>query len=98
MVHDIPLLYEMNSDKEEKYVIEPPNFPGGESSFFQELEYVKNAIEEHKKTIGKVKNQMYGINPLLQPCCNILNKCTCDRLDYSKHILNQYGSSLATFK
>eukprot|EP00051_Salpingoeca_urceolata_P006577 m.86960 g.86960 ORF g.86960 m.86960 type:complete len:308 (-) comp14892_c0_seq4:56-979(-) len=66
-LHDPPLVFDMHSDRNETTPLTPATLP----QFDALVAAVKAALEEHKKTIHNVHDEMHTLpDPLLRPCCD----------------------------
>nr|XP_020642632.1 steryl-sulfatase [Pogona vitticeps] len=77
--HDPPLLFDLSKDPEEKN----PLTPETESRFYEILQVIQQAVNNHTKSLPAVPNQLSLGNiiwkPWLQPCCSsFLKLCQCD--------------------
>ncbi|XP_040438737.1 steryl-sulfatase isoform X2 [Falco naumanni] len=77
--HDPPLLFDLSRDPEEKV----PLTPETESRFYEILEVVHLAVNNHMRSLHAVPDQLSWDNllwkPWLQLCCSsLLQSCYCD--------------------
>ncbi|XP_061485403.1 arylsulfatase D-like isoform X2 [Rhineura floridana] len=77
--HNPPLLFDLSHDPSE---INPLS-PGSEPLFNTLVNQFKRAVDEHRKTLTPVPEQLDVYNtiwkPWLQPCCGTFPFCWCDR-------------------
>uniref|UniRef100_A0A9L0J494 Arylsulfatase L n=1 Tax=Equus asinus TaxID=9793 RepID=A0A9L0J494_EQUAS len=77
--HDPPLLFDLSRDPSEAHALTPDTEP----SFYQVMERVGQAVEEHRRTLGPVPLQLDTLDnvwrPWLQPCCGPFPLCWCDQ-------------------
>uniref|UniRef100_A0A8C0ZU90 Steryl-sulfatase n=1 Tax=Castor canadensis TaxID=51338 RepID=A0A8C0ZU90_CASCN len=77
--HDPPLLFELSEDPSETRALTPDTEP----SFFQVVGRVQQAVDEHRRTLSPVHQQLGTLlntwRPWLQPCCGLFPLCACDR-------------------
>lgn len=78
--HDPPLLFDLSSDPQEKN----PLTPETESQFYDVINTMKQAADNHRRTIQAVTNQLSLDNsiwkPWLQACCSSwADFCFCDK-------------------
>ncbi|XP_066475552.1 arylsulfatase D-like isoform X2 [Tiliqua scincoides] len=77
--HDPPLLFDLSRDPSEA----TPLSPDTEPLFHTVLKRIDEAVEEHRRTLGPVPQQLslYNIvwKPWLQPCCGTFPFCRCDK-------------------
>ncbi|XP_037680572.1 arylsulfatase H-like isoform X2 [Choloepus didactylus] len=75
--HDPPLLFELSADPSEA----KPLSPSSEPSFHAVVSRIKEATQEHRKTLTPVPQQLSGSsntwNPWPQPCCGTFPFCSC---------------------
>ncbi|NXE21747.1 STS sulfatase, partial [Ardeotis kori] len=77
--HDPPLLFDLSRDPEEKV----PLTPETESRFYEILQVIHLAVDNHTRSLHAVPDQLSWDNllwkPWLQPCCSSLfQSCYCD--------------------
>ncbi|XP_008585605.1 PREDICTED: arylsulfatase E isoform X2 [Galeopterus variegatus] len=79
--HDPPLLFDLSRDPSESHVLTPATEP----SFYQVMERVQQAVEQHQQTLHPGPLQLDMLEniwrPWLQPCCGPFPLCWCDRED-----------------
>uniref|UniRef100_A0A8D2GLI6 Steryl-sulfatase n=1 Tax=Urocitellus parryii TaxID=9999 RepID=A0A8D2GLI6_UROPR len=79
--HDPPLLFDLSRDPSESHVLTPDSEP----RFHQVVGRVRQAVEEHQRSLGTVRQQLGTLNnlwrPWLQPCCGPFPLCWCDTED-----------------
>eukprot|EP00076_Gallus_gallus_P036860 XP_025002398.1 arylsulfatase D isoform X2 [Gallus gallus] len=77
--HDPPLLYDLSRDPSESQPLSADTEP----LFDTVIEQIGRAIEEHRRTLTAVPQQLslYNIiwKPWLQPCCGTFPFCWCDK-------------------
>ncbi|NXA36068.1 ARSD Arylsulfatase, partial [Eudromia elegans] len=77
--HDPPLLFELSQDPSEA----KPLTAETEPLFDMVIEKIGRAIEEHRRTLTPVPEQLSSYNiiwkPWLQPCCGTFPFCWCDK-------------------
>ncbi|XP_053167338.1 arylsulfatase D-like isoform X5 [Hemicordylus capensis] len=77
--HNPPVLYDLSRDPSEAN----PLSPSSEPLFNTIVSQIERAVEEHRKTLTPVPNQLdlpsNQWDPWLQPCCGIFPFCWCDR-------------------
>ncbi|XP_074848567.1 arylsulfatase D-like [Carettochelys insculpta] len=77
--HDPPLLFDLSRDPSEA----TPLSPALEPLFGTVISSIERAVEEHRKTLTPVPQQLSGYNnvwkPWLQPCCGTFPFCWCDK-------------------
>lgn len=75
--HNPPLLFDLARDPSESR----PLTPDLEPRYVEVLERVREAVEEHNRTLSPVPNQMTWSKvlwrPWLQPCCGTFPFCSC---------------------
>ncbi|XP_053166030.1 steryl-sulfatase isoform X2 [Hemicordylus capensis] len=77
--HDPPLLFDLSKDPEEKNSLTPET----ESHFYEILQVIQQAVNNHTKSLTVVPNQFSLGNilwkPWLQPCCSsFIQFCYCN--------------------
>ncbi|KAM6093715.1 steryl-sulfatase isoform 3-T9 [Chlamydotis macqueenii] len=77
--HDPPLLFDLSRDPDEKV----PLTPETESRFYEILQAIHLAVDNHTRSLHAVPDQLSWDNllwkPWLQPCCSSLfQSCYCD--------------------
>uniref|UniRef100_A0A8C3PYR3 Arylsulfatase D n=1 Tax=Chrysolophus pictus TaxID=9089 RepID=A0A8C3PYR3_CHRPC len=79
--HDPPLLYDLSRDPSESQPLSADTEP----LFDTVIEQIGRAIEEHRRTLTAVPQQLSVYNiiwkPWLQPCCGTFPFCWCDKED-----------------
>uniref|UniRef100_A0A8C5YVQ8 Steryl-sulfatase n=1 Tax=Marmota marmota marmota TaxID=9994 RepID=A0A8C5YVQ8_MARMA len=79
--HDPPLLFDLSRDPSESHVLTPDSEP----RFHQVVGRVRQAVEEHQRSLGTVPQQLGTLHnlwrPWLQPCCGPFPLCSCDTED-----------------
>ncbi|XP_020642644.3 arylsulfatase D isoform X1 [Pogona vitticeps] len=79
--HNPPLLFDLSRDPSEAVPLSPDTEP----LFHMVLEKIEKAVEEHRKTLTPVPQQLSFFNimwkPWLQPCCGTFPFCQCDNED-----------------
>lgn len=82
--HDPPLLYDLSRDPSESQPLSADTEP----LFDTVIEQIGRAIEEHRRTLTAVPQQLSLYNviwkPWLQPCCGTFPFCWCDKEDDDK--------------
>ncbi|XP_062983587.1 arylsulfatase D-like isoform X2 [Elgaria multicarinata webbii] len=77
--HDPPLLFDLSRDPSET----TPLSPDTEPLFHAVLKRIEEAVEEHRRTLTPVPQQLSHYNfmwkPWLQPCCATFPFCGCDK-------------------
>ncbi|XP_027970804.1 arylsulfatase E [Eumetopias jubatus] len=77
--HDPPLLFDLSKDPSEAHALTPDTEP----LFYQVMDTVAWAVEEHRQTLSPVPLQLdtWGNiwRPWLQPCCGRFPLCWCDQ-------------------
>lgn len=77
--HDPPLLFDLSQDPSE----ENPLSADTEPLFDTVTRRIREAVEEHRKTLTPVPQQLSPYNniwkPWLQPCCGTFPFCWCDK-------------------
>ncbi|NWJ02086.1 ARSD Arylsulfatase, partial [Crypturellus undulatus] len=85
--HDPPLLFDLSRDPSEA----KPLTAETEPFFHTVIEKIGRAIEEHRRTLTPVPEQLSFYNimwkPWLQPCCGTFPFCWCDKEGDSTHSL-----------
>ncbi|XP_077199412.1 steryl-sulfatase isoform X2 [Paroedura picta] len=87
--HNPPLLFDLSKDPEEKN----PLTPETESQFYDIIQVIQQAVNNHTTSLPSVPNQLSLDNilwkPWLQPCCSsFLQLCYCDHdIDENKDVL-----------
>ncbi|XP_075394986.1 arylsulfatase L-like isoform X2 [Tenrec ecaudatus] len=75
--HDPPLLFDLSRDPSEAQ----PLTPATEGAFWQVVERVAQAVQEHQRTLSPVRLQLDGSDNVwkawLQPCCGPFPLCRC---------------------
>ncbi|XP_077199431.1 arylsulfatase D-like isoform X2 [Paroedura picta] len=83
--HDPPLLFDLSRDPSEVMPLSPANEP----LFHAVLERIDKAVDEHRKTLTPVPQQMSVRNRMwkawLQPCCGTFPFCWCDNKEDGTH-------------
>ncbi|XP_033003353.1 arylsulfatase D-like [Lacerta agilis] len=83
--HDPPLLFDLSRDPSEAMPLSPDTEP----LFHTVLKHTDRAVEEHRKTITPVPQQLSLGNimwkPWLQPCCGTFPFCWCDNEESDTH-------------
>ncbi|XP_077199433.1 arylsulfatase D-like isoform X2 [Paroedura picta] len=77
--HDPPLLFDLSRDPSEAM----PLSPDTEAVFHAVLSRIDKAVDEHRRTLSPVPQQLSLNNilwkPWLQPCCGMFPFCWCDK-------------------
>lgn len=77
--HNPPLLFDLSQDPSEAM----PLSPGTEPLFHAVLRRIDKAVDEHRRTLSPVPQQLSVYNilwkPWLQPCCGMFPFCWCDK-------------------
>ncbi|CAM5078384.1 unnamed protein product [Natator depressus] len=77
--HDPPLLFDLSSDPAET----KPLSPATEPLFDTVISRLERAVQEHRRTLTLVPQQLSGYNniwkPWLQPYCGTFPFCWCDK-------------------
>lgn len=96
--HDPPLLFDLSHDPSEA----KPLSPHSEPLFNAVLSQIEVVVDEHRKTLTAVPEQLSLYNniwkPWLQPCCGTFPFCWCDEenvnedhISGNKYVSNRYG-------
>ncbi|XP_008105369.2 arylsulfatase H [Anolis carolinensis] len=77
--HDPPLLFDLSRDPSEAVSLSAQTEP----MFHAVIKQIEKAVEEHRRTLTPVPQQMSFFNiiwkPWLQPCCGTFPLCWCDK-------------------
>mmetsp|Transcript_9046 Transcript_9046/g.14705 ORF Transcript_9046/g.14705 Transcript_9046/m.14705 type:complete len:526 (+) Transcript_9046:1156-2733(+) len=77
---DSPVVYDMTNDMYESVPLTEATFPGGPGVYRSSLAALRAAVQKHRGTIKRSKNQLIGFSPFNFPCCNGIafwNTCEC---------------------